>query len=178
MEMSSSRLIPAPREAVWAALKDPAILKDCIPGCERIDAISAAAYRIAMVVKIGSIRARFNGKMQLENLVPPASYTLVFEGEGGVAGFAKGRADVSLAPDGDGTRLTYFAKARIGGKLAQIGSRLLDSAASKTVDEFFTAFAERLASMHGPGIDDKASAVPPDSAAEPNLHGENNSAKN
>jgi len=145
MEMSSSRQVPAPRETVWAALNDPEFLKSCIAGCERIEAAGDNAYRISMVTRIGSIRAKFNGKMQLADLRPPESYTLIFEGEGGMAGFAKGKADVTLTPDGAGTVLTYAATAQIGGKLAQIGSRLIDAAANKTADGFFSAFAEKLA---------------------------------
>ncbi|RZI44048.1 carbon monoxide dehydrogenase [Herbaspirillum sp. HC18] len=161
MEMSNSRLVPASRETVWAALNDPEILKDCIPGCERIEATAADAFRIAMVAKVGAIRAKFNGRMHIENILPIESYTLVFEGEGGMSGFAKGSANVSLAIEGDSTRLTYLAKAYIGGKLAQIGSRLLDNAAHKTADEFFAAFAERLVAIRGAaGIHDEAPGAP------------------
>jgi uncharacterized protein len=151
MEMSNFRLVPASRETVWDALNNAEILKDCIPGCERIEETAANVYRIAMVAKVGAIRAKFNGRMQIENILRPESYTLVFEGEGGMTGFAKGTANVSLEPEGDGTRLTYLAKAQIGGKLAQVGSRLLDNAASKTAAEFFSAFTAKLAAMHSAG---------------------------
>jgi uncharacterized protein len=147
MEMTSTRKIPATRDTVWLALNDPATLKECVAGCERFEAVGEQAYQVTMVTKIGSIRTKFNGKLHVAELNPPHSYTLVFEGEGGMAGFAKGKAQVSLAPEGSETMLTYTANAQIGGKLAQIGSRLLDSAASKMADEFFAAFAQKLSTM-------------------------------
>jgi carbon monoxide dehydrogenase subunit G len=149
MEMSSSRQVPAPRETVWSALNDPEFLMSCIAGCESLEVVGDNAFRIVMVAKIGAIRAKFNGKMHLADLDPPQSYTLVFEGEGGMAGFAKGKADVMLTPDGAGTVLAYTATAQIGGKLAQIGSRLVDAVASKTADEFFAAFSEKLSEASG-----------------------------
>jgi carbon monoxide dehydrogenase subunit G len=144
MEMSSSQLVPAPQDKVWEALNDPELLKACIPGCESIETIGENAYKIVMLAKVGPVRARFSGKMHLAELNPPDSYSLLFEGEGGMAGFAKGKADVKLTPDGTGTLLTYAAKAQIGGKLAQIGSRLVDGAARKTADDFFAAFVGKL----------------------------------
>jgi uncharacterized protein len=144
MEMSSTRRVPASRDTVWFALNDPDTLKSCVAGCERFDPLGDQAYQITMVAKIGSIRAKFNGKLHIVEMDPPNSYTLVFEGEGGMAGFAKGKAGVTLTPDGDHTLLAYVANAQIGGKLAQIGSRLIDSAASKMADEFFAAFAQKL----------------------------------
>jgi carbon monoxide dehydrogenase subunit G len=144
MEMSSSQLVPAAKEKVWNALNDPELLKACIPGCESIEAAGENAYKVAMVAKVGPVRAKFTGKMQLADISAPDSYSLVFEGEGGMAGFAKGKADVKLTSEGEGTLLTYTAKAQIGGKLAQIGSRLVDGAAKKTADDFFAAFVEKL----------------------------------
>jgi carbon monoxide dehydrogenase subunit G len=146
MEMSSAQLVPAPQDKVWEALNDPELLKACIPGCESIEAAGENAYKIVMLAKVGPVRARFTGKMQLAEMNPPESYSLVFEGEGGMAGFAKGKADVKLSPEGEGTLLSYTAKAQIGGKLAQIGSRLVDGAAKKTADDFFAAFVEKLGS--------------------------------
>ncbi|MEN3296561.1 MAG: uncharacterized protein V7642_5814 [Burkholderiales bacterium] len=146
MEMSSAQLVPAPQDKVWEALNDPELLKACIPGCESIEAAGENAYKIVMLAKVGPVRARFAGKMQLAEMNPPESYSLVFEGEGGMAGFAKGKADVKLSPEGEGTLLSYTAKAQIGGKLAQIGSRLVDGAAKKTADDFFAAFVEKLGS--------------------------------
>jgi carbon monoxide dehydrogenase subunit G len=144
MEMSSSQLVPALQDKVWEALNDPELLKACIPGCESIEAAGENTYKIVMLAKVGPVRARFAGKMQLAEMNPPDSYSLVFEGEGGMAGFAKGKADVKLTPEGEGTLLSYTAKAQIGGKLAQIGSRLVDGAAKKTADDFFAAFVEKL----------------------------------
>jgi carbon monoxide dehydrogenase subunit G len=149
MEMSSSQLVPAPQAEVWNALNDPELLKACIPGCESIEAAGENAYKISMVAKVGPVRARFAGKMQLTDMNAPDSYSLLFEGEGGMAGFAKGRADVRLTPEGEGTLLTYTAKAQIGGKLAQIGSRLVDGAARKTADDFFAAFVKAVGSQDG-----------------------------
>jgi carbon monoxide dehydrogenase subunit G len=143
MEMSSSQLVPAPQDKVWEALNDPELLKTCITGCESIETIGENVYKIVMVAKVGPVRARFSGKMQLADLNPPDSYSLLFEGEGGMAGFAKGKADVKLTSEGTGTLLTYAAKAQIGGKLAQIGSRLVDGAAKKTADDFFAAFVQK-----------------------------------
>jgi carbon monoxide dehydrogenase subunit G len=144
MEMSSSQLVPAPQDKVWKALNDPELLKACIPGCESIEAAGGNTYKIVMLAKIGPVRARFAGKMQIAEMNPPDSYSLMFEGEGGMAGFAKGKADVKLTPEGESTLLSYTAKAQIGGKLAQIGSRLVDGAAKKTADDFFAAFVEKL----------------------------------
>jgi carbon monoxide dehydrogenase subunit G len=146
MEMSGAQSVPAPQDKVWAALNDPELLKACIPGCESIESTGDNAYKIVMAAKVGPVSARFNGKMQLADLNPPNSYTLSFEGQGGAAGFAKGKAEVKLSPEGSGTQLAYTVGAQIGGKLAQIGSRLIDGAAKKTADAFFAAFVEKLGS--------------------------------
>jgi uncharacterized protein len=153
MELSNSCSITAPQEQVWAALNDPAMLTSCIAGCESLEPISPTEYQVVLAAKIGPIKARFKGKLTVSDIVAPASYTLTFEGQGGAAGFAKGLVDVALSPEGDGTLLTYSAKAQIGGKLAQIGSRLVDSAANKMADEFFAAFNYKLSS---PDSDDEA----------------------
>ncbi|WP_019142498.1 CoxG family protein [Noviherbaspirillum massiliense] len=144
MDMSGSHFIPAPQERVWAALNDPELLKACITGCEQFEADGEHSYKLLMAVKIGPVRARFTGKMDLCDLNPPNAYALGFEGQGGVAGFAKGKSDVTLSPEGEGTRLAYTARAQIGGKLAQIGSRLVDGAARKMADDFFAAFVQKL----------------------------------
>lgn len=145
MEMTGEQLIARPQAQVWAGLNDPAILKACIPGCESIERVSDAEYRMTMTAAIGPVKAKFNGKLLLADINPPASYTLSFEGSGGAAGFGKGAARVTLAPDGAGTRLSYKANAQIGGKLAQVGSRLVDGVAKKMADEFFQRFNEQLA---------------------------------
>jgi len=146
MEMSSTRIVHAPPDAVWNALNDPAMLKDCIPGCESLERLSDNEWHAIVATRVGPVAARFNGKMRIVDPTPPTSYTLKFEGQGGAAGFANGEAKVSLASsDGGDTALSYTAKANVGGKLAQIGSRLIDGAAAKMADDFFARFAERVA---------------------------------
>lgn len=144
MEMSNTQMVPASQEQTWKALNDPETLRACIPGCDGIERISDTEYTLTMTVKVGPVSAKFKGKMRLEDVKPPESYTLIFEGQGGAAGFAKGSAQVSLAPADEGTRLAYTVNAQVGGKLAQIGSRLVDGAAKKTADDFFGAFVTRL----------------------------------
>ena len=145
MEMTGEQLIALPQAEVWRALNDPEILKACIPGCEAIDKTSENEYRVAMTASVGPVKAKFSGKLVLSDLQPPSSYSLSFEGSGGAAGFGKGGAHVSLAADGAGTRLSYTAKASVGGKLAQVGSRLIDGVAKKMADDFFTAFNKKVA---------------------------------
>ena len=145
MEMTGEQLIPVPQAEVWRALNDPEVLKACIAGCESIERVSDTEYRVAMVAAVGPVKARFNGKLLLSDLKPPDSYSLSFEGSGGAAGFGKGGAQVSLKTEGAGTRLSYTATASVGGKLAQVGSRLIDGVARKMADDFFTAFNEKLA---------------------------------
>lgn len=140
MEMSGEQHIPLPQQRVWEALNDPEILKACIPGCETIDRVSDNEYKVAMTAAVGPVKAKFAGKLLLSDLNPPNSYSLAFEGSGGAAGFGKGTAQVSLAPEAGGTLLTYKASATVGGKLAQIGSRLIDGVARKMSDDFFARF--------------------------------------
>jgi carbon monoxide dehydrogenase subunit G len=141
MDMSGERLIEAPREKVWAALNDPEVLKSCIPGCEAIEKVSDTELRATAAVKLGPIAARFAGKVLLSDLDPPNGYTISGEGQGGVAGFAKGGATVALLPEDSGTRLSYTVNAQIGGKMAQLGARLIDSTAKQYAETFFTRFA-------------------------------------
>jgi carbon monoxide dehydrogenase subunit G len=149
MEMKGEQLVPAPQQKVWEALNDPQVLKACIPGCETIDRSAENEYMVAMVSRVGPVSAKFKGKLTLSDVRPPDSYSLSFEGQGGPAGFAKGGASVRLSPEGSSTRLSYDVKANVGGKLAQIGSRLIDAAAKKVADDFFRNFNERLsASPH------------------------------
>ncbi len=145
MEMTGEQLIPVPQQKVWEGLNDPEVLKACIPGCETIERVSDTEYRVAMTAAVGPVKAKFNGKLLLADLKPPNSYTLSFEGSGGAAGFGKGGAQVALAPDGAGTKLSYKATAQVGGKLAQVGSRLIDGVSRKMADEFFQRFNTRLA---------------------------------
>ena len=138
MNLTGTRSVPAPAERVWRVLHDPDILRSCMPGCETLEADGADAYRVAITAKVGPISARFAGKMRIADAEPPRTYTLKFEGVGGAAGFVNGEANVTLTPNADGdTTLVYVAKAHVGGKLAQIGSRLIEGAAQKTTDEFF-----------------------------------------
>lgn len=153
MEMTGEQLIQAPQAQTWAALNDPEFLKACVPGCESIERVSDNEFTVQMTARVGPVSAKFKGKLTLSDIKPPHSYAMAFEGQGGVAGFAKGGAQVRLAPevvDGTaGTRLSYSAKANVGGKLAQIGSRLIDAAANKVAGDFFRAFNDRMAELHG-----------------------------
>ena len=144
MDMTGERRIAAPRQKVWDALNDPAILKACIPGCESLEK-SGDDLKATASVKIGPIAARFSGKVQLTDLNPPTSYRIAGEGQGGVAGFAKGGADVNLADDGPGTLLTYNVKAQVGGKIAQLGARLIDATSKQMADLFFDRFTAMVA---------------------------------
>jgi uncharacterized protein len=141
MDMTGEFLIPAPRRKVWDALNDPEILKQSIPGCEEIEKLSPTELAAKVTAKVGPVKARFGGKVTLSDLDPPNGYKITGEGSGGAAGFAKGGATVRLADDGDGTKLNYVVEAHVGGKLAQIGSRLIDATARKMAEEFFTLFS-------------------------------------
>ena len=149
MTMTGEVLLPASREQVWAKLNDPQVLKACIPGCEQLDMTSPSEFQAVATVKVGPVKARWKGKVRLSDLDPPNSYRISGEGEGGVAGFAKGSAKVSLAEANGGTRLSYNVEAQIGGKLAQLGQRLINSAAKKTADDFFEKFAAEVAPKSG-----------------------------
>jgi hypothetical protein len=149
MEMSGEERIPATQDATWAALNDPEILKACVPGCESIESVAENEYQVLMVARIGPVSAKFKGKLVLSDLNPPNSYAIAFDGQGGAAGFGKGSAQVQLAPEGAGTLLRYQVKASVGGKLAQIGSRLVDAAARKIAQDFFAAFNEKVGAQHG-----------------------------
>lgn len=149
MEMTGEQRIPASQAATWAALNDPEFLKTCLPGCESFELAGDTEYTVLLTARVGPVSAKFKGRMVISEAKPPHSYALAFEGQGGVAGFAKGSASVQLTPQGAAeTLLTYQAKAHVGGKLAQIGSRLVDAAAQKVAGEFFAAFNERMSSLH------------------------------
>ncbi|MGE0767855.1 MAG: carbon monoxide dehydrogenase subunit G [Hyphomicrobiaceae bacterium] len=158
MDMSGQYRIQAPRDVVWAALNDPEVLKRCIPGCKELVQKSPTELEAKVSLKIGPISANFSGAVTLQNLTPPAGYTIAGQGSGGAAGFAKGSADVALAEvEGtDATDLSYTAKAEVGGKLAALGGRLIQATSKKLADEFFSTFAKEL---NGPEADDSA---PPD----------------
>jgi uncharacterized protein len=170
--MTGEQLIAAPQQATWEALNDPDVLKACVPGCESITLVNPNEYQVLMTAKVGPVSAKFRGRLSLSDIKPPHSYSLAFEGQGGPAGFAKGGAQVRLIPEKDHTRLVYEAKANVGGKLAQIGSRLVDAAAKKVADEFFQNFNKRMSSAedttvviapepaHGHGGADQSAAGP------------------
>ena len=142
MDMKGEYRIPAPRQRVWEALNDTETLGRCIPGCESIQKTSDTSMSAVVQAKVGPVSARFTGDVTLEDIDPPNGYTIRGEGKGGVAGFAKGTAKVDLADDGDGTLLTYAVDAQVGGKLAQVGARLVAGTVKKMADEFFGTFTE------------------------------------
>ncbi len=142
--MTGEQLIPASQKDTWEALNDPEVLKACVPGCESITLVNPNEYQVLMTARVGPVSAKFRGRLSLFDIKPPQSYSLAFEGQGGAAGFAKGAAQVQLSAQGDQTRLAYEVKANVGGKLAQIGSRLVDAAARKVADEFFQNFTKRM----------------------------------
>jgi carbon monoxide dehydrogenase subunit G len=144
MELHGEQIIRAPRQQVWEALNDPVILSRCIPGCEEITKVSDSETHTRVALKIGPVRARFSGKIFMTDVVAASACTLTFEGAGGAAGFAKGRSGVTLSDEAQGTRLSYSVEASVGGKLGQIGGRLIDSSAKKMADEFFAAFDSAL----------------------------------
>jgi len=144
MDLTGEYIIPAPRQKVWEALNDADVLRACIPGCESLEKLSDTEMTATVVTKIGPVKAKFTGEVRLENINAPVSYTIAGEGKGGIAGFAKGGADVALEEVPEGTRLSYAVKAQIGGKLAQLGSRLIDSTVKKLADQFFQNFTDTL----------------------------------
>ncbi len=148
MELSGEELIQQPVQKVWDALNDPQVLKACIPGCEEIVSVADKEYKVVLTAAVGPVKARFNGKLLLLDVHAPTSYSMTFEGAGGAAGFAKGSAKVALAQEGAGTRLAYSASANVGGKIAQVGSRLIDGVARKIATEFFSRFTEIIAAAH------------------------------
>jgi uncharacterized protein len=159
MQLNSTKNVPAPVEQTYAALTDAQFLKDCIPGCESIEAAPDGKYLVTLAARVGPVSARFNGSMQILDPQPPRSYTLVFEGKGGPAGFAKGSAVVELVPADAGTDMTYRVKADVGGKIAQVGSRLIESAARKVADEFFDAFIAKMSAQMAPATSAAAQAT-------------------
>jgi carbon monoxide dehydrogenase subunit G len=150
MTMSGEVQLAAGRDTVWAMLNDPAVLKACIPGCEQLDLNANNEFQAIATIKVGPVKARWKGKVRLSDLDPPNSYRISGEGEGGVAGFAKGGATVALSDKDGGTLLTYNVEAQIGGKLAQLGQRLINSAAKKTADDFFIKFGAAVAAAAAP----------------------------
>ena len=161
MEMTGEYRIPAPRQRVWEALNDPEILEQCIPGCEELQKTAENAFEARVMAKVGPVKARFKGNVTLSDIHPPESYVISGEGKGGPAGFARGSATVHLEEDDGATILRYEAKADVGGKLAQIGSRLVQGTAKKMADEFFGRFTEVVTAREAPEAVPSEAAPPP-----------------
>ena len=171
MELQGERLMPASVDTTWAALNDPDALKACIAGCETLERTGADAYTAVVALRVGPVSARFKGNLQMTNVQSPNSYTINFDGQGGVAGFGKGSADVALTPQGTGTLLKYNARATVGGKMAQVGARLIDAAAGKITEDFFKAFEAHLQAASAPVAEGAAAAGPATVVAEPTSTG-------
>ena len=152
MELSGDTLINAPRDKVWVGLNDPAVLTRCIPGCEGMEATSPTERTARVAVKIGPVRARFVGHLRMEDIRPNEGCVLRFQGSGGAAGMAKGHSNIELADEAGGTRLRYTAQAAIGGKLGQVGGRMIDAAAKQMADQFFKAFNDQMAGVAAPEL--------------------------
>lgn len=167
MDMSGQHTIAATRQIVWEALNDPDVLKECIPGCEEIEKTGDTGFTAKVSVKVGPVKAKFSGQVTLSDIDPPNGYTISGEGKGGAAGFAKGGAKVRLqeADGGASTVLDYDVNASIGGKLAQIGARLIDSTAKKYANDFFEKFSEIATSRGASGGETKSTAAAPTAAA-------------
>ena len=163
MELTGEEMIPQPIQRVWDGLNDPEILKACISGCEEMIKVADNEYKVVLMAAVGPVKARFNGKLLLSDINSPTSYSLIFEGTGGAAGFAKGGAQVTLSQDGPATKLAYNANAKIGGKIAQVGSRLIEGVARRIAADFFARFNEIVAPAEA-AADTRAallSALPP-----------------
>ena len=176
MELKGEYRIPAPREQVWAMLNDPDVLRACIPGCETLEGSAADGFSARVTTKVGPVKATFNGAVTLSNVNPPESYRISGEGKGGVAGFAKGGANVHLVADGADTILSYVVDAQVGGKLAQLGSRLIDSTAKKLAEQFFNCFVEKAGAGNGIAATDvpimPGQAIPPGATGVPIVEGQ------
>lgn len=165
MDMQGQRTLAATRQQAWDALNDPEMLKACIPGCEKFEPAGDNAYSVTAALKIGPVAARFSGKVQLTDIVPPQSYQLNFDAQGGVAGFGKGQSRVELQPvDGGGCELRYSVHSTVGGKIAQLGQRLIDGAAKTLADDFFKRFDAELLRRHPPA--DAGDAATPSTPAD------------
>ncbi|CAN5247349.1 carbon monoxide dehydrogenase subunit G [soil metagenome] len=169
MEMLGNRRLGVTQQQAWEALNDPETLKKCIPGCDKFELTGDNQYTVAAAVKIGPVSAKFTGKVTLTDITPPDGYKLSFEGQGGVAGFAKGASGVTLKPVADdptACELDYTVQAQVGGKIAQLGQRLIDGAAKSTADDFFKRFDAEMQRRHGPPPGDADKADEADEAAD------------
>ena len=165
--MTGEKLIPASQQDTWKALNDPDMLRACVPGCESITPVTDNEYQVQMTARVGPVSAKFRGRLSLFDIKPPTSYSLAFEGQGGAAGFAKGAAQVKLESVGaTQTKLAYDVKANVGGKLAQIGSRLIDAAAKKVADEFFQNFTKKMTSSEDTTVVMHAAGAPAGAAGD------------
>ncbi|MFM7342142.1 MAG: SRPBCC family protein [Betaproteobacteria bacterium] len=153
MEMQATRLLGVTQQQAWLALNDPQVLKLCIPGCDKVEATADSEFDIGMALRIGPVSARFKGHISLSDIVPPSSYRISFEGQGGPAGFGKGQAQVQLAPVGSVCELSYSVTASVGGKVAQLGQRLIDGVARSLAEDFFRRFDEEMQRRHGDTVD-------------------------
>ncbi|MEO7128575.1 MAG: carbon monoxide dehydrogenase subunit G [Rhodoferax sp.] len=144
MDMQANRQLAVTQQQAWDALNDPVVLKACIPGCDKVEATGENQYAIGLAVKIGPVSAKFAGKINLSDIKPPSSYNIAFEGQGGVAGFGKGNAQVTLTPNDGGCDLAYVVHASVGGKVAQLGQRLIDGAAKSMAEDFFKRFDDEM----------------------------------
>jgi carbon monoxide dehydrogenase subunit G len=150
MEMLGSRKLGITQQQAWDALNDPETLKKCIPGCDKFEPAGDNQYGVGLALKVGPVSARFNGKVTLSDIEAPNRFKLLFEGQGGVAGFAKGLSNVSIKPADEGCELEYTVQAQVGGKIAQVGQRLIDGAAKSTAEDFFKRFEAEMQSRYGP----------------------------
>lgn len=150
MDMQGSRALAITQQQAWDALNNPAVLKTCIPGCDKVESTGPNQYAVGVAVKIGPVAAKFNGKITLSDINPPNSYTITFDGQGGAAGFGKGNSQVSLAPsqEGSGCVLSYTVHASVGGKIAQLGQRLIDGVAKSMAEDFFKRFDDEMQRQH------------------------------
>lgn len=167
MDMQGSRQLAITQQQAWDALNNPEVLKTCIPGCDRVEATGENQYAIGMAVKIGPVAAKFTGKIALSDIKAPESYTISFEGQGGPAGFGKGRAEVLLAPNAEGHLLSYTVQASVGGKVAQLGQRLIDGAAKSMAEDFFKRFDAEMQRQYPQAYAEKVAVAAP-AAAAPN----------
>jgi carbon monoxide dehydrogenase subunit G len=166
MEMQGTRQLAITQQQAWDALNDPEVLKQCIPGCEKIEATAENQYSMAVALKIGPLAAKFTGKISLSDINAPNSYTITFEGQGGPAGFGKGNAKVQIAPNADGLELSYTVQASVGGKIAQVGQRLIDGVAKSMAEDFFKRFDNAMQSRHPEAYAEKAATgVPQEKSA-------------
>lgn len=166
MEMQGSRTIAATQQQAWEGLNDPEVLKACIPGCEKIERVADDRFTVGMAVKVGPVSAKFAGKIALSDMQPPQRYTLAFDGQGGAAGFGKGTAKVELAPADIGCELSYTVQAQVGGKIAQVGQRLIDGVARSMAEDFFKRFDAEMQRRYAPAAaaDAGAPALAPTAA--------------